>query len=121
MPHLFLFGPVYEQFKDREGAEEIRALWTGEEQFLLSRNPDGRPYRQVFADVRDIVQGLVLALERDEAVGEVFNLGGGRAVRLGYSRPLSRRALRAGIRRCAAAGLELLRAGFDEYQAKVGI
>ena len=76
LPHLFLFGPVYEQFKDREGAEEIKALWTGEEQLLLSRNPDGRPFRQAYADVRDIVQGLVLALERDEAVGEVFNLGG---------------------------------------------
>ena len=76
LPHLFLFGPVYEQFKDREGAEELKALWTGEEQFLLSRNPDGRPFRQVYADVRDIVQGLVLTLERDEAVGEVFNLGG---------------------------------------------
>ena len=76
LPHLFLFRPVYEQFKDREGAEELKAQWTGEEQFLLSRNPDGRPFRQVYADVRDIVQGLVLALERDEAVGEVFNLGG---------------------------------------------
>lgn len=78
LPPLFLLGPIYERSKDQEGAfaEEIRALWTGQDQFLLSRNPDGRPYRQQFADVRDIVQGLVLALERDEAVGEVFNLGG---------------------------------------------
>lgn len=78
LPPLFLLGPTYERCKDQDGAfaEQIRALWTGEEQFLLARNPDGRPYKQQFADVRDIVQGLVLTLERDEAVGEVFNLGG---------------------------------------------
>lgn len=78
LPNMFLLGPVYERVKDGEGefAEAIKALWTGEEQFFLARNPDGRPYKQHFADVRDIVQGLVLALERDEAVGEVFNLSG---------------------------------------------
>ena len=33
-------------------------------------------YKQEFADVRDVVQGLVLALEKDAAVGEEFTLGG---------------------------------------------
>ena len=35
-----------------------------------------RAYKQEFADVRDVVQGLVLALEKDAAVGEEFTLGG---------------------------------------------
>jgi nucleoside-diphosphate-sugar epimerase len=42
----------------------------------ISRNPDGSSYAQDWCDVRDIVQGLVLALERSAAVGEVFNLAG---------------------------------------------
>ena len=43
---------------------------------LLSRCPNGVPYKQEFVDVRDVVQGLVLALEQDAAVGEEFTLGG---------------------------------------------
>ena len=52
------------------------AGWDGEEKLLLSLNPNGVPYRQHFADVRDIAAGLALAIERDEAVGEAFNLAG---------------------------------------------
>ena len=33
------------------------SLWTGEERLLLSRCPNGVPYKQEFADVRDVVQG----------------------------------------------------------------
>ena len=73
---LTWFVPLVRMAAGEDPRVQLKALWTGEEQFLLSRNPDGRPFRQVYADVRDIVQGLVLALERDEAVGEVFNLGG---------------------------------------------
>ena len=54
----------------------MRSLWTGEERLLLSRNPNGVPYKQEYADVRDVVQGLTLALEKDAAVGEEFTLGG---------------------------------------------
>ncbi|MCZ6681438.1 MAG: NAD(P)-dependent oxidoreductase [Candidatus Poribacteria bacterium] len=84
LPQLFLFSPVYQRYKgqtsdDPEEGEMIKtieSLWTGEEKFLLSRNPNGRAYKQEFADVRDIVQGLVLGLEKDAAVGEEFTLGG---------------------------------------------
>ena len=34
LPNMFLLGPVYERFKDQEGAEELKALWTGEEAVL---------------------------------------------------------------------------------------
>ena len=54
----------------------LLAGWDGEEKLLLSLNPDGRPYRQHLGDVRDIAQGLVLALENEAAVGEIFNLSG---------------------------------------------
>ena len=84
LPKLFLFSPTYNRAKDetgddageREIIETIKSLWTGEEKFLLTRNPNGTPYKQQFADVRDIVQGLVLGIEKDEALGEEFTLGG---------------------------------------------
>jgi UDP-glucose 4-epimerase len=84
LPKLFLFSPVYELYKGQQSPvpaeqamiEEIKAQWHGEERFLLSRNPNGRPHRQQFCDVRDIVQGLVLGLERAEAVGQEFTLAG---------------------------------------------
>lgn len=83
-PKLFLFRPVYELYRSQTSADpavqaiidEIKARWTGEECFLLSRNPNGRPHRQQFCDVRDIVQGLILGLERAEAVGQEFTLAG---------------------------------------------
>jgi dTDP-L-rhamnose 4-epimerase len=40
---------------------------------------DGEQSRD-FVSVRDVVQGLLLAVDRQEAVGEVFNLGSGRSV-----------------------------------------
>ena len=43
---------------------------------MLCRNPNGRAHRQHVCDVRDIVQGLVLGLEKEEAVGQEFNLAG---------------------------------------------
>ena len=84
LPGLFLFSPVYNRFKDQlsddpmEQAriEHIKSLWTGEEKFLISLNPNGMPYKQEFTDVRDIVQGLVLGIEKDEAIGQEFTLGG---------------------------------------------
>jgi len=51
--------------------EPLAAL---DEPLLLAYDPDGNPYDQELTDVRDIVQGLLLMLERPEAVGEAFNL-----------------------------------------------
>ena len=84
LPKLFLLSTAYREYagqshNDPAGQEmidRIEALWTGEERLLLSRNPDGRPYKEHFCDVRDIVQGLVLGLESEGAVGEVFTLAG---------------------------------------------
>ena len=85
LPERLLLSQAVERFggataesgsEEEEILGELRSLWTGEEKLLLSRCPNGVPYKQEFADVRDVVQGLVLALEQDAAVGEEFTLGG---------------------------------------------
>ena len=84
LPRLFLYSQACRQYTGqtaRDASEQklIDALLagdTGEEKLLLSRNPNGVAYRQHFADVRDIAQGLLLCIERDQAIGEAFNLAG---------------------------------------------
>ena len=84
LPGLFLLSSAHQAYGSQHSADPdeqamldaIRALWTGEEKLLLSRNPNGVPFRQHFSDVRDIAQGLALALNHEKAVGEEFNLGG---------------------------------------------
>jgi nucleoside-diphosphate-sugar epimerase len=43
--------------------------------FYIPHDEEGLPYELPICDVRDIVQGLLLMLENDKAVGEHFNLG----------------------------------------------
>ena len=84
LPGIMLYSAAVEQSRSKSGrnADEqdmldaLIAGWTGEEKLLLSLNPNGVPYRQHFSDVRDIADGLVLAIEGDAAIGEVFNLAG---------------------------------------------
>ena len=84
LPKLFLFNTTWENYQhqhspepaEQEMLEEIRALHTGEDKFLLSLNPNGVPFRQQYCDVRDIAKGLSLAIETDQAIGQEFNLGG---------------------------------------------
>ena len=65
----------------------LRSQWNGEDQLLLSRNPNGVPYKQHFCDVRDIARGLVLGIEREQAVGEEFTLGGAAVIDWGEAVP----------------------------------
>ena len=84
LPKLFLLSTARDEYREQSSedpAEQdlidaVRSLWTGEEKLLLSQNRDGRPYKQHYCDVRDIVQGLVLGIEKEAAAGEVFNLAG---------------------------------------------
>ncbi len=50
------------------------------DQLVALTDLDGRPWRSHPTDVRDIVQGIVLALESEAAVGDTFNLLGPSAV-----------------------------------------
>jgi len=84
LPRQFIFSPIYNRYKnyignnpdELETAKAVKSLWDGQEKFILKRNPDGRPYKEHFTDVRDIVLGLVLGIEKEAAIGEEFTLGG---------------------------------------------
>ena len=64
--------------KSREIEETIRrleAVSDGAKQLLLMCSPEGRPYEMTIAHTQDIVNGILLALEKDRAIGEAYNLG----------------------------------------------
>jgi len=58
-----------------EAIRRLQAVATDSEQLLLMCGPDGRPYEMTIAHTQDIVDGIILALEKDRAVGEAYNLG----------------------------------------------
>ena len=84
LPRAFTMGPVLTGFRnrqnpsdeDRKTLADLERQWDGKEKLLIQRNPDGRSHRQQWCDVRDIVQGLVLGLEKPGAVGQSFTLAG---------------------------------------------
>ena len=93
LPRLFLYSTAYSTYSNsasyelqdirRPGESSVREMidtllagWDGQEKLLVSLNPNGVPYRQHFGDVRDIADGLALAIDNDAAVGEIFNLAG---------------------------------------------
>jgi len=95
IPMRLAFSSAYERYKSDNSddpdtqamLDDLRAKWTGEDQLLLSRNPNGVPHKQHFCDVRDIARGLVLGIEREEAVGEEFTLGGAAVIDWGVAVP----------------------------------
>ena len=57
-----------------ETIQALEPLAAPDEPLLLPRDRDGHPFYQELTDVRDIVRGLLLILDRREAIGEAFNL-----------------------------------------------
>jgi nucleoside-diphosphate-sugar epimerase len=55
---------------------ELENKTKGEERLLITYGPDGKAGKHSFVDVRDLVQGILLALEKESAIGEAFNLAG---------------------------------------------
>jgi len=53
----------------------LKQVATAEERLFIGCNPDGQPYRMGICDVRDLIQGIALGLEHDQAIGETFNIG----------------------------------------------
>lgn len=47
-----------------------------QDQLFLPRDAEGRPWLFQFCDVRDLVRGLLLLLDKPAAIGEAFNLSG---------------------------------------------
>lgn len=47
----------------------------GEPAHVLARNEDGKPFRMHITETRDMVEGILLAMNHAQAAGGVFNLG----------------------------------------------
>lgn len=95
VPMRLAFSEAYKRYGSMRSSDpdtqamidNLNAQWTGEDKLLLSRNPNGVPHKQHFCDVRDIARGLVSGIEKDEAVGEEFNLGGAAIIDWGEAVP----------------------------------
>ncbi len=76
-PRFFLRPRVRQQrdFGNDEIAELLQAADPGEPSHILARNESGRPFQMHITETRDMVQGLMLALDHADAVGGTFNLG----------------------------------------------
>ena len=76
-PRFFLLPRIRQQ--ERAGntaiAELLRAADPGHPAHILARNATGRPFRMHITDTRDMVQGILLALDHPAASGGTFNLG----------------------------------------------
>jgi nucleoside-diphosphate-sugar epimerase len=55
---------------------DMKDLWNGDEKLVLQRDKKNRPFKKHIADVRDIVQGCLDALEKKASYGETIQLGG---------------------------------------------
>lgn len=53
---------------------EIEGKTKGEEHLIIGYDCGGTAFKLSVVDVRDLVQGILLALKKDSAVGEAFNL-----------------------------------------------
>lgn len=76
-PRFFLRPRIRQQegFGNTAVADLLRAADPGQPAHVLARNQDGRPFRMHITDTRDMVAGVLLALDHPAAPGQVFNLG----------------------------------------------
>lgn len=76
-PRFFLRPRILQQerFGNQRIADLLRAADPGRPAHILARNEKGRPFMMHITDTRDMVQGILLAMSKADAVGEVFNLG----------------------------------------------
>lgn len=76
-PRFFLKPKIRQQesFGNQALADIFRSADPGQPAHILVRNEHGRPFQMHITDTRDMVQGLLLALDHADAAGEIFNLG----------------------------------------------
>ncbi len=75
--HLSSMVPIIRGRAGDEVAESIAVQQVGSAPtLLLARDGSGTPYQFHYCDVRDLVSGLKLLLEKPAAIGEAFNLSG---------------------------------------------
>ncbi len=76
-PRFFLRSRIRQQqsFGNAAIAELLQSQDIGEPAHILARNENGRPFRMHITDTRDMVSGILLALDHPKAAGGTFNLG----------------------------------------------
>jgi nucleoside-diphosphate-sugar epimerase len=76
-PRFYLRSKIRQQ-REIGNARALAALTPhddGAEKLLVQCGEDGRTYRMMIADARDMAEGVVLALDSERAVGQTMNLG----------------------------------------------
>jgi UDP-glucose 4-epimerase len=76
-PRFFLRPKIRQQegFGNAAAVAVLRQADDGGEALVLSRNETGRPFRMHISDTRDMVEGILLALDHEGAAGQSYNLG----------------------------------------------
>ena len=76
-PRFFFAARIRQQISlgNLEAADLLKRRDPGRPAHILARSQTGRPYRMHITDTRDIVSGLLLALDHPLAAGGTFNLG----------------------------------------------
>jgi nucleoside-diphosphate-sugar epimerase len=72
-----------------EALAQLEAVWPGEERLLLLRDAFGIPAKLAVVDIRDLIQWLLAAIQREEAIGEVINVPGPEPVRWEVAVPMA--------------------------------
>lgn len=96
-PRFFLAAKIEQQesFGNDTVVAALKNLNGDSDSLVLSCNEEGRPFKMHITDTRDMVEGIVLAATRDEAPGEVFNLG--HTVPVEFSEALTKMAELTGL------------------------
>jgi UDP-glucose 4-epimerase len=76
-PRFFLHPRIRQQeaFGNAAAVAALRAADDGTAAHVLARNENGRPFRMMITETRDMVSGLVAAFDAPAMVGKTCNLG----------------------------------------------
>ena len=76
-PRFFLHPRIRQQeaFGNAAAVACLRAVDDGRPALILARNEQGRPFRMMITDARDMIAGLLLALDTPACIGGTYNLG----------------------------------------------
>lgn len=76
-PRFFLQPRISQQqaFGNQAAVTALQAADDGTPAMVLACNESGRPFRMMITETRDMVTGLLLALDRETMIGETCNLG----------------------------------------------
>jgi UDP-glucose 4-epimerase len=82
-PRFYLRSKIRQQasFGNQRAVDALSVHDDGTPKLFVSHGEDGTVYRMPITDTRDIVEGVVRALDSDRAIGQTLNLGTEEAVR----------------------------------------